>query len=300
MQMNITYDYYRIFYYVAKYQSFTLAANALYSSQPNITRSIKRLEFDLGCTLFIRSNKGVELTPEGEKLYSHIKVAFEHIQAGEEELSLEKTLQSGLISISVTEIALHCLMLPVLKDFHKTYPGIRIKISNHSTPQALNSLKIGLSDIAIVTSPVDVSRPLKVIPLKPIKEVAVCSLYFSELAGKELTLEELTNYPLISLEKQTKSYEFYSNYFVKYGLTFNPEIEAATTDQVLPMVKNDLGIGFVPMEFIENDIDKNNLLVLDIKEKIPQRNICLVTNTERPSSIVTRELEKNILGKNLS
>lgn len=298
--MNITYDYYRIFYYVAKYQSFTLAANALYSSQPNITRSIKRLEFDLGCTLFIRSNKGVELTPEGEKLYSHIKVAFEHIQAGEEELSLKKTLQSGLISISVTEIALHCLMLPVLKDFHKTYPGIRIKISNHSTPQALNSLKIGLSDIAIVTSPVDVSRPLKVIPLKPIKEVAVCSLYFSELAGKELTLEELTNYPLISLEKQTKSYEFYSNYFVKYGLTFNPEIEAATTDQVLPMVKNDLGIGFVPMEFIENDIDKNNLLVLDIKEKIPQRNICLVTNTERPSSIVTRELEKNILGKNLS
>lgn len=298
--MNITYDYYRIFYYVAKYQSFTLAANALYSSQPNITRSIKRLEFDLGCTLFIRSNKGVELTPEGEKLYSHIKVAFEHIQAGEEELSLEKTLQSGLISISVTEIALHCLMLPVLKDFHKTYPGIRIKISNHSTPQALNSLKIGLSDIAIVTSPVDVSRPLKVIPLKPIKEVAVCSLYFSELAGKKLTLEELTNYPLISLEKQTKSYEFYSNYFVKYGLTFNPEIEAATTDQVLPMVKNDLGIGFVPMEFIENDIDKNNLLVLDIKEKIPQRNICLVTNTERPSSIVTRELEKNILGKNLS
>ena len=298
--MNITYDYYRIFYYVAKYQSFTLAANALYSSQPNITRSIKRLEFDLGCTLFIRSNKGVELTPEGEKLYSHIAVAFEHIQAGEEELSLEKTLQSGLISISVTEIALHCLMLPVLKDFHKTYPGIRIKISNHSTPQALNSLKIGLSDIAIVTSPVDVSRPLKVIPLKPIKEVAVCSLYFSELAGKELTLEELTNYPLISLEKQTKSYEFYSNYFVKYGLTFNPEIEAATTDQVLPMVKNDLGIGFVPMEFIENDIDKNNLLVLDIKEKIPQRNICLVTNTERPSSIVTRELEKNILGKNLS
>ena len=298
--MNITYDYYRIFYYVAKYQSFTLAANALYSSQPNITRSIKKLEFDLGCTLFIRSNKGVELTPEGEKLYSHIKVAFEHIQAGEEELSLEKTLQSGLISISVTEIALHCLMLPVLKDFHKTYPGIRIKTSNHSTPQALYSLKVGLSDIAIVTSPVDVSRPLKVIPLKPIKEVAVCSLYFSELAGKELTLEELTNYPLISLEKQTKSYEFYSNYFVKYGLTFNPEIEAATTDQVLPMVKNDLGIGFVPMEFIENDIDKNNLLVLDIKEKIPQRNICLVTNTERPSSIVTRELEKNILGKNLS
>ena len=292
--MNITYDYYRIFYYVAKYQSFTLAANALYSSQPNITRAIKNLENDIGCTLFIRSNKGVELTPEGEKLYAHISVAFEHIQAGEEELSLEKTLQSGLISISATEIALHCLMLPVLRSFHKTYPGIRIRISNHSTPQALNSLKIGLSDIAVVTSPVDASKPLKSISIKPIKEVAVCSSYFSELAGRKITLEELTKYPLISLGNQTKSYEFYSNYFFKYGLTLNAEIEAATTDQVLPMVKNDLGIGFVPMEFVENDIDKNNLIILDIKEKIPERNISLVKNTERPTSIVTKELEKII------
>ena len=81
---------------------------------------------------------------------------------------------------------------------------------------------------------------------------------------------------------------------MKYGLTLNAEIEAATTDQVLPMVKNDLGIGFVPMEFVENDIDKNNLIILDIKEKIPERNICLVKNTERPTSIVTKELEKII------
>ena len=139
--MNITYDYYRIFYYVAKYHSFTQAANVLFSSQPNVTRAIKKLENELGCTLFVRSNKGVELTPEGEKLFSRISVAFEYIQAAEEELLLEKSLQSGLVTISVTEIALHCHVLKILKDFHKKYPGVHIRLTNHSTPKALEYVK---------------------------------------------------------------------------------------------------------------------------------------------------------------
>ena len=103
--MNITYDYYRIFYYVAKYHSFTQAANILFSSQPNVTRAIKNLENELGCTLFVRSNKRVELTPEGEALYEHISLAFEHIQAGEEEISQKRSLQKGVVSIGATEIA---------------------------------------------------------------------------------------------------------------------------------------------------------------------------------------------------
>lgn len=293
--MNITYDYYRIFYYVAKYRSFTQAAGVLYSSQPNITRAIKKLENELGCTLFIRSNRGVELTPEGEKLYAHISIAFEHIQAGEEELSLEKSLQSGLVTISVTEIALHCHVLKVLKRFHKAYPGVRIRLTNHSTPQALNSLKSGFSDIAVVTSPADTAMPLKEIAIKSIKTVAVCSCYFAELAGRKVSWAELSSYPIILLGNHATSHDFYSNLFLKHGITLYPEIEAGTTDQILPMVKNDLGIGFVPLEFIKNDIDKDNLIILDLEEEIPDRNICLVENTKRSLSIVAKELERMLL-----
>ncbi len=54
----ITYDYYRIFYYVAQYKSFTRAAEALHNNQPNITRCMNNLESELNCTLFLRSNKG--------------------------------------------------------------------------------------------------------------------------------------------------------------------------------------------------------------------------------------------------
>ena len=112
--MNISYDHYRIFYYVVRYGSFTKAASALTSNQPNITRAMGILESELGCTLFIRTNRGVKLTAEGQRLYEHIKPAVEQIQTGEEELALRKTLQSGIISIGASEIALRCFLLPLL------------------------------------------------------------------------------------------------------------------------------------------------------------------------------------------
>jgi len=62
--MYVDWEYYKIFYYVAKYQNFTKAARVLGNNQPNITHSMNRLESQLNCVLFIRSNRGVTLTPE--------------------------------------------------------------------------------------------------------------------------------------------------------------------------------------------------------------------------------------------
>ena len=57
-KMYISYDYYRVFYYVAKYGNITQAAKLMLNSQPNLTRTIKNLEAELGCALFSRSNQG--------------------------------------------------------------------------------------------------------------------------------------------------------------------------------------------------------------------------------------------------
>ena len=59
--MYVDWEYYKIFYYVAKYQNFTKAARVLGNNQPNITHSMNRLESQLNCVLFIRSNRGVPL-----------------------------------------------------------------------------------------------------------------------------------------------------------------------------------------------------------------------------------------------
>ena len=98
--MYVDWEYYKIFYYVAKYQNFTKAARVLGNNQPNITHSMNRLESQLNCVLFIRSNRGVTLTPEGELLYSRIASAAVQIQDAEEELSASSATEMPLKPIA--------------------------------------------------------------------------------------------------------------------------------------------------------------------------------------------------------
>lgn len=70
--MNSNFEYYKIFYYVAKYENLTKAATVLKTSQPAVTRTIHKLENELGCRLFTRSKTGMQLTPEGRTFYGYV------------------------------------------------------------------------------------------------------------------------------------------------------------------------------------------------------------------------------------
>ncbi len=290
--MYISYDYYRVFYYVAKYGNVSQAAKLLLNNQPNLTRTIRNLESELGCPLFSRTNRGMKLTPEGERLYAHVRIAFEHIEAGEAELTEARNLQTGTIYIAASEVALRCLLLPVLKQYRLLYPGVHIRISNHSTPQAIAALKDGAADIAVVTTPTVRSASLVETVIRPIQEVAVCSSAFPGLTGRPVALSELLDYPIISLGLDTKSFAFYSDFFTDHGLPFHPAIEAFTADQILPMVEADLGVGFVPNEFLESE---SRVCRIDLKEQIPERQVVLIKRKGQPLSVAARKLEHMIL-----
>jgi len=290
--MAVTYDYYRIFYHVGKYHSFTRAAKILGNSQPNITRSMNNLEAELGCRLFLRSPRGVTLTPEGEKLYAHIQVAYEHIRAGETEIASEKDLLSGYLSIGVSEIALHSILLSVLRRFQCAYPGVHIQITNHSTSQAINALKNGAVELAVVTTPTGIDKPLQQIKLLPFQDILITSRDYIGQIHRPLHLAELLNYPLICLGRDTKTFEFYDHLFSENGLTLEPDIEAATTDQVIPMVKSGLGFGFVPQSFADEMIARQEIFEVPTVEKIPLRYICLVQDKGRPLSTAAKIMMK--------
>lgn len=287
--MNINYEYYKVFYYVARYKSITIASKLLYNNQPNISRIIKKLEEELACPLFIRQRHGVSLTPEGEKLYKHIALAYEQISLAEIELNKDKDLLAGTLSIAVSEIALHCLLLPVLKEYKANYPNIRIKISNHSTPQAIESLRKGLVDIALVTSPFDTYSDIISFKIKAIQEVAIAANSFN--CKDILNYQDLINYPLIGLEENTSSNSFYAKLFNHYNLNYRNDIEAATADQILAMVKAGLGIGFVPLEFLNSD----DLKILSLEKPIPKRDICLITRKDIPLNLATNRLKEMLI-----
>ena len=288
--MAVNFEYYRIFYYVAKYRSMTQAAAALMSSQPNVTRVINNLENELGCRLIIRNNRGITLTAEGEQLYKHAAIAFEQLQRGEAELSQNAGLQSGILYIGASETALHGLLLPILRQFHEAYPAVRLKIFNYTTPQAINALKSGQIDFAVVTSPTKVSGSLQEIKLKTIHEILIASSSFTSLANKKLHLKELTQYPLISLAQKTRTYELYNKFYLDHGLEWEPDIEVATSDLILPMVKNSLGLGFIPAEFAQEALSKGEIIEIQLVEKTLDRTICLIQDTHHGLSIAARAM----------
>lgn len=290
--MYVDWEYYKIFYYVAKYQNFTRAARVLGNNQPNITHAMNRLESQLNCVLFIRSNRGVTLTPEGEMLYSRIASATVQIQDAEEELSASATLEHGAISISATETALNIYLAEKLRSFHTEYPGIRLRISNHSTPQAVQAVKNGEVDFAVVTTPAEVAQGLKMVELNAYHEVLVGGKTFTALASQSLTLKELSNYPIISLSDESMTRSFYRQFFLEHDAVLRPDTEAATTDQMLTLVKSELGLAFLPEPMVRGLLERNEIVQLQLQEQIPQRSVCLVYDRHRPLNTAARKFQQ--------
>ena len=191
--MDVNFEYYKIFYYVAKYHNFTKAAQALNNSQPNITRAMNWIDF------------------------------------------------------------------------------------------------------AVVSTPAEVDSPLKQIMLMPFQEILVGGTTFTALSSQELSLREVKNYPLISLGRETMTYKFYNSVFLSHGLDLSPDTEAATADQILPLVKCELGLAFLPQPMAAPSLLKKEIVQIPLKDEIPERQICLVYDSQHPMGAAARELKNTIL-----
>ena len=253
------------------------------------------LEGAAQCTLFIRTNRGVRLTPEGERLYTRVAAAMSILQTAEDEMMEYAALEHGSIAIGASETALNIYLLKKLKRFHMEYPGIRIKIYNHSTPQAVQSVKSGEIDFAVVTTPTTACEPLKEIKLQSFREILVGGETFTALGSQELSLGEVLNYPFICLGRETMTYQFYYQFFMAHGLEMKLDTEAATTDQILPLVKSELGLAFIPEPMAQQSIKMHEIVRICLNEEIPERNICMVYDAKRPMSMAAKRLKKILL-----
>ncbi len=290
----ISYDYYKVFYYVCKYRNFTKAANVLITSQSGVSHTIQNLEHQLGCRLFNRNNRGIELTPEGKCLYEYISLGCEQFLKGEAEILNASSIECGNIYLGTTETALHCFLFDVLDKFHLKYPMVKYKINNFTTNDAVNALKNGVVDLAVTATPFDITPNMKSIFLKKIQDVLIAGPMYKSIISSTITLEELCKYPFISYSTGSQSRLFTEKIFSDNNLVLNPTIESATSDLILPMVKHNLGLGFIPYDMAEESLMKNEVILIHTTTKIPIREICLVYDTHHPHSSASNEFIKFI------
>lgn len=295
--MAVNFEYYRVFCQVARSRSFTAAARALMSSQPSVTRCIQSLEQQLGCTLFVRTRRGVSLTAEGELLFRTVGPACERLQQGEAELAGALSLQGGVVRVSSTETALHELLLDRMDAFRARWPGVRLRLTNGTSPQALAHLRSGRVEMAVVSGPLEPDRDLTLHPLARVEELLAAGPALAHLARRPLTLRELAGLPLICLEPGTCTRAFYDALFAAEGLALAPEVEVSTSDLVLATVQHDLGLGFVPAGLARPLMATGAVTALRTAFRLPPRYIYAARVEGRPLSPAARAFWQLLTGE---
>ena len=282
--MNVNLEYYKIFYYVSKFGGITVAAEELYISQPAVSQAIKQLEKTLGSKLFIRSSKGVRLTPEGEILYSYVKRGYESIKLGEDTFQKMIDLENGLIRIGASDMTLQFYLLPFLEKFHELYPNIKITVTNAPTPETIDYLYAGKIDFGIVSSPIDTKPEVTVTKVKEIQDIFITGSRFQSLKNRIVDYRELEQLPIICLEHNTSTRRYIDEYLLENQVILKPEFELATSDMIVQFILRNLGVGCVVSNFASKYLESGELSQIKFKKEIPVRHICTITSNKNPIS----------------
>lgn len=272
--MNQNLNYYKAFYMVAKYKNISKAADALFISQPAISKSLSRLEENLGCTLFSRTSRGVSLTADGEILYERIREAFAAIEAGEEELRHRTELGIGQLRIGVSTTLCKYILLPYLQNFIRQHPHIRITIECQSTLHTVELLESGQIDIGLIGAPKS-HGTLTFLPLKKIQDTFVATQsYLDNLSIREHTDSDLfLSATLMLLDEENITRQYINDYFYRNQIKTNQILEVSSMDLLIEFAKIGIGAACVIREFVEQELKENTLIEIPMAEPIESRSI---------------------------
>ena len=272
--MNIDLELYRVFYVVAKNKHMTKASRELHISQPAISQSIKKLEDQLGGALFLRSNKGMELTEEGKMFYEYVKGALELINNAEHEFTSFKDLTKGEIKIGCSTTLTKLVLMDVIKKYHLDYPNININITNDLTSNLINDLKLGKLDLVIFNESNIKETNLN---LEKIKELKQGFIYNPEFFIDNVDdFEDLNNIPLILQKEESNSRKLLDSVALANNVKLIPKMEVVSGELITEFTNIGLGVGFAIIDLSKRNF--NNLEELKINKKIPNINIYLATN----------------------
>ncbi len=286
--MDINYELYKVFYHVAATLSFSEASKQLFISQSAVSQSIKVLEKKLNQTLFIRSTKKVQLTPEGEILLKHVEPAINLIQKGENQLLEANTLNGGQLRIGASDTICRYYLIPYLNRFHKAYPNVHIKVTNQTSIECAHLLENGQVDFIITNYPNSgLSNSQNVRVINELHDVFVANQEYFPLKGETVSLQKLQTYPILMLDRKSTTSEFLHHMFQREQLDLVPEIELSSNDLLIDLARIGLGIAFVPDFCIpENDKD---LFIVKLTEKMPARQMIVAYNESLPVSQASKQ-----------
>jgi DNA-binding transcriptional LysR family regulator len=278
----------RYFEAVARHSHVTRAAAELHIAQPALSKQISQLEHELGVALFDRVGRNVRLTEAGESLLPHARAVMAQVEAARAEMAERIGLRKGRATVGAPPTVGTQLLPAVLATFNKRYPGIELRLHESGVQTLLDLLETGLTDVAVVTLPVD-DENLTVVPIFT-EEMVIAVWHGHPLAGRgEVTIGELQGEPWVL---SPENYELREAALVacdRAGFSPRVVLEGGETDTLLRFVAAGVGVALVPRLAVQGATD---LVPLHVSDQKLQRSLGVVWRGDRVASPAARALRE--------
>ncbi len=264
MNLNINLNLYKYFYEVAKYNSYTKAAESLMISQPSLSYSIKVLETQLEKKLFIRENNKIKLTDDGEDLYNRLDNIFKQFDD-----TNENDDYRGKITLGVRSAYAYKILPSYINEFNKIHPNLEIDFIIGRSDKLLSLLENKQIDILIDERKIDDNNYKSILQTKNNVVLFTNKDKAKKIKDKEITLDYLKN-KKICLAKR--------NYITKEIKNLYPNlnyVEYISTPLMLIDINKNNDFGISPEAVIKEDLNKGELVKLNTDFVIPNVNIYL-------------------------
>ncbi|MGH8694210.1 MAG: HTH-type transcriptional regulator CysB, partial [Burkholderiales bacterium] len=224
------------------------AAEALFTSQPGISKQVRSLEEELGVDIFVRHGKRVVAVTEPGKAILEIAQRMlkdvENLrQVGEEFTEEDK----GHLTIATTHTQARYALPHVIQRFTKRYPGVRLSLRQGSPTQISELVTSGEADIAIATEAIELYEDLVMLPCYEWNRCVLVPPGHPLLKAKKLTLEAIVSFPIITYDFAFTGRSRINQAFAEKSLTPNVVLTAIDADVIKTYVELGLGIGIVAM-----------------------------------------------------
>ena len=253
------------FVHVARFGSFSRAAETMGYSQSAITVQIRLLEEELGTKLFDRMGKKVSLTPQGKRFLEHAnRILYEMnrtIMAMNEDRELENPLHIGTIESLCT-----AKFPRILSQFHTLYPKVNIQITLDSPEKLIRMMEHNELDlIYILDTPRWNKEWIKVMEAaEPIVFVASVNSEFA--LRKEMVLQDILGESFFLTEKNANYRQALDQHLALENRTLDPALEISDTEFIIKMVERNDGLSFLPYFAVEKYIRSGRIAMLDVTD----------------------------------
>ena len=235
----------RLFCALAGSLHFGRAATASHVSPSTLSRNIKQLEDDLGIDLFVRDNRSVALTHEGEQFLAFAKEVIRQWETYQESLLAQADQLRGQLSIYCSVTASYSFVYEILPEFRLKHPGIAMKLHTGDPAQSIARILAGEEDIAIAAKPDKLPTGIS---FKPINSSPLIFITASTTEWHGNSWDEI---PVI-IPEEGLARERLDRWFNSLGIKPKIYAEVKGNEAIVSMVSLGFGVGIVPQIVVAN------------------------------------------------